>query len=546
MSGKTAHTPRIVFGAETEYGIFFTEEESNEPSDGLRQGFIIQTMLDAVDTLSDAIVDSGGDSILDARMHTKVEKSFNLTAHRELLHKYTPSSLRGMRQRRGFSGLFLLNGARFYQDMGHPEWSIPEVDNPMDGVLYQRIGDSVVNACRKIAEEDIRKKLGRAVFIRIDKNNSDGKGSSYAAHENYALVPKIFKRICRDRKGKVDFLTEIVIAFFVARQIITGSGKVGSEAGSSVPFQISQRADFITRVSNLGTTGDRGIINLRDSPYADPDIVRRFHVIVGDGNMSDISLYLKFGTAALFFMMMNEGFFDKEDSFLSVGLKDPVRAYHIVSRDLTLSHKLFFNDGKKKTALQVMQEIAVHMSQFVREKNLDADWQRVVTVLISTLEGLSENRHSHEFARSLDWVIKERILHSHQRRTGVDPLDPTCQLLALEYHNINPEEGLFHKLRQRGDILEMISDEKIIHMQDVPPQTTRAWLRSEIIRRYGCFVRTMNWNTVCFSNDIVLRIQTPYFGSKEDAGSLFSGDPPLEEFFSRAFHVGVDKLLITA
>ena len=43
----------------------------------------------------------------------------------------------------------------------------------------------------------------------------------------------------------------------------------------------------------------RPIVNTRDEPHANPDLFRRFHVILGDANMSPFATRLKIGTTAL-------------------------------------------------------------------------------------------------------------------------------------------------------------------------------------------------------------------------------------------------------
>ena len=93
--------------------------------------------------------------------------------------------------------------------------------------------------------------------IIIYKNNSDYKGHSYGAHENYLMSRNVpFQDI-------VDGLTP----FLVTRQPITGSGKVGAENGAAeTDYQISQRADFFETEVGLSTMVARPIINTRDEP----------------------------------------------------------------------------------------------------------------------------------------------------------------------------------------------------------------------------------------------------------------------------------------
>src|ERR1043165_8243793 len=82
--------------------------------------------------------------------------------------------------------------------------------------------------------------------------------------------------------------------FFVSRQVITGSGRVGiGQSGDHAGFQLSQRSDYIEVEVGLETTLKRGIINTRDEPHADADKYRRLHVIIGDATLAEWSTYLK-------------------------------------------------------------------------------------------------------------------------------------------------------------------------------------------------------------------------------------------------------------
>jgi proteasome accessory factor A len=56
-------------------------------------------------------------------------------------------------------------------------------------------------------------------------------------------------------------------------------------------------------------------------------------------------------------------------------------------------------------------------------------------------------------------------------------------LLDLQYHDINRDRGVFYKLQNRGLVERICDDADIDTAIDTPPQTTRARLRGEFIRR---------------------------------------------------------------
>src|ERR671933_508305 len=118
---------------------------------------------------------------------------------------------------------------------------------------------------------------GIAGKIFLFKNNTDSAGNSYGCHENYLV----------SRYGEFQRLADVLIPFFVTRQIICGAGKVLATPRGAV-YCIAQRAEHIWEGVSSATTRSRPIINTRDEPHADAERYRRLHVIVGDSNMSEV------------------------------------------------------------------------------------------------------------------------------------------------------------------------------------------------------------------------------------------------------------------
>src|SRR5512132_2291438 len=237
----------------------------------------------------------------------------------------------------GMANVILTNGARLYVDHAHPEYSTPEVTNPRDIVLWDKAGEHVMaEAARRAA------RVPGTSPIQLYKNNTDGKGASYGAHENYLM----------DRKTPFIEIIRGLIPFFVTRQVFAGAGRVGiGVEGRTQGFQLSSRADFFEVEVGLETTLKRPIINTRDEPHADADKYRRLHVIIGDANLAELSTYLKVGTTSLVLSMI-------ENRFISVDLsvENPVRALHAVSHDPTLQTVVPLRSGRKLTAVQLQME----------------------------------------------------------------------------------------------------------------------------------------------------------------------------------------------
>src|SRR5690242_16807847 len=227
----------------------------------------------------------------------------------------------------GMANVILPNGARLYVDHAHHEYSSPEVTNPLDVVRWDKAGELVMlEAARRVASMP-----GVNAPINLYKNNTDNKGASYGAHENY---------LCR-RDTPFAALVRHLVPFFTSRQVVCGAGRVGiGQDGRTPGFQIAQRADFFEVEVGLETTLKRPIVNTRDEPHADADRYRRLHVIIGDANLSEISTYLKVGTTALVLDMIEANYLNDD-----LGIAQPVRELHEISHDATLTHRIKLADG---------------------------------------------------------------------------------------------------------------------------------------------------------------------------------------------------------
>ena len=273
----------------------------------------------------------------------------------------------------GMANVILPNGARLYVDHAHPEYSTPEVTTPLDIVRWDKAGELVMAEAARLAAA----MPGVHASINLYKNNTDNKGVSYGAHENYLM----------SRATPFASIVRHLVPFFVSRQVICGAGRVGmGQDGRGAGFQISQRADFFEVEVGLETTLKRPIINTRDEPHADAERYRRLHVIIGDANLAEISTYFKVGTTSLVLAMI-------EDPLLAddLAVAHPIRELHEVSHDPSLKHRIRLVDGRRLTALQLQGEYLDRAKKFVDDRlGDDADeqtrdvlarWESVLTRL---------------------------------------------------------------------------------------------------------------------------------------------------------------------
>ena len=374
--------------------------------------------------------------------------------------------------------LILSNGARFYVDHAHPEYSSPETTNPRDCVIWDRAGERILNLSRSRAEA-VSPPEQR---ILIYKNNTDRKGNSYGTHENYLL----------DRKVPFARIVQNMMPFFVTRQIYTGAGKVGAENNAeSCDYQISQRADFLETEVGLETMHSRPIVNTRDEPHADPEKYRRLHVIVGDANMSEVANYLKTGTMAIVLSMVEDDFID-----VDLSIDGPVLAYRKVSRDLTCREPIKLKDGRTITAVDVQGEFLALADRYYRDHE-QAPWVRdVLTRWESTLARLASDPM--QLARELDWVIKRELIENYMSKHALAWTDSRVAMIDLQYHDIRPGKGLYYKIEESDAVDRIVTDDEIAKAMYDPPKDTRAYFRGMCLQRYADEIASASWDSVIF------------------------------------------------
>ncbi len=374
--------------------------------------------------------------------------------------------------------LILSNGARFYVDHAHPEYSSPETTNPRDCVIWDKAGERILNLSRSRAEAASPPEQR----ILIYKNNTDSKGNSYGTHENYLM----------DRRVPFARIVQHLMPFFVSRQIFTGSGKVGAENNTEhCDYQISQRADFLETEVGLETMHSRPIINTRDEPHADPEKYRRLHVIVGDANMSEVANYLKVGTMAIVLSMIEDDFIDRD-----LSLESPVPAYRKVSRDLACRETLKLKDGRSFTAVDLQREFLELAHGYYRDREHEPWVDDVMARWTSVLDRLA--RDPMNLDRELDWVIKRRLIETYMDKHELPWSDSRVAMIDLQYHDVRPGKGLYYKLEEADAVDRLITDDEVSKAIFDPPKDTRAYFRGMCLQKYSDEVVSASWDSVIF------------------------------------------------
>lgn len=365
------------------------------------------------------------------------------------------------------SNVFLRNGARLYLDVGsHPEYATPECDNLTELVTHDKAGERILEGLLVDAERRLHEE-GIAGDVYLFKNNTDSAGNSYGCHENYLVA----------RHGEFSRLADILIPFLVTRQLICGAGKVLQTPRGAV-YCVSQRAEHIWEGVSSATTRSRPIINTRDEPHADAERYRRLHVIVGDSNMSETTMLLKVGATDLVLRMIEAGTVIRD-----LTLENPIRAIREVSHDITGQRKVRLASGREASAIEVQREYYEKAVDFVDRRGIrTGNVEKVLELWGRTLDAI-EAEDLDRIGTEIDWVMKYKLIERYRAKHNMTMSNPRVAQIDLAYHDIHRRRGLYYLLERKGQAARICNDLKIFEGKSVPPQTTRARLRGDFIRR---------------------------------------------------------------
>jgi proteasome accessory factor A len=376
----------------------------------------------------------------------------------------------------------LTNGARFYVDHAHPEYSSPECSSPLQAVLYDAAGEEVLRRAMAAAWE----RYPDAPKIIVYKNNSDAKGNSYGTHENFLLSREVpFTEVVRG-----------IVPHLVTRQLFAGAGKVGVETtgfAEAPTYQISQRSEFFEALVGLETTLKRPLVNTRDEPHADAKRYRRLHLILGDANRSQVATFLKLGTTGLLLAMIEDGALNVD----GLTLADPVAAVRSISADPDLRGTVELSDGRRVRPLEIQVALFEATTKYVEAEGGSAlgsetqaadvleRWGRALEALGSDPESL---------AGTVDWIAKRRLLRGYAERHGLGPTDPKLRAMDLQYHDLRADRSL----ADRVGLEQLVGSKEVAAAVVDPPRTTRAFFRGTCLKRFPDEVTTANWDSLVF------------------------------------------------
>lgn len=381
------------------------------------------------------------------------------------------------------SDLIIYNGARFYNDHTHPEFSTGECLGLFELVAQDKAGERVVDICarRRTAM------LDRGT-VRMYKNNTDFEGHSYGCHENYLM----------DRAVPFERILAGLLPFFATRQIYCGAGKVGVEREDRAAiYQLSQRAEFFEVIASVDTMHKRPVVNTRDEPHADAARYRRLHVIVGDANMSEYATALKVGTTALVIDLI------EADCLPAYRLKDPIAAMKNIARDQTHEWLVEVEGAGNRLvpAVEIQDAFLTLARREFAGRDQETDW--VLAAWDDVLEKL--RRDPMDLVGTCDWVTKKWLIDRFcdEENLAWDNPDDLfwMQSQDLEYSNVDRDAGLYYLLESQGYMVRLVGDDEIATAMSEPPSGTRAYFRGRSLEKFGEYVSSINWDRIVFKHN---------------------------------------------
>lgn len=476
-----------VVGIETEYGITDPADPGANPI--LLSSQLVDACREAAGSATARWDYGGEDPLMDLRgmrrerRYATADLLTDAPEYSEVHRGVTLRRRRGSWEDPAHLNAVLPNGARFYVDHAHPEYSGPEVTSARDATVWDSAGDRVaLAAAAQLASTGQR--------VDLYKNNVDGKGASYGTHENFLV----------DRAVPFELLSTRLMPHLVTRVLYIGAGRVGlGQRGEEPGFQMSQRADYVEAEVGLETTLRRPLVNTRDEPHADRAKWRRLHLIVGDANCMEVPVFLKVGTTSLVLAAIEAG----DERLDALALSDPVAEVAPVSRDLTLAHRLTLASGERATALEVQRALVGICRDHSRSSEDEAvleRWERVLDAL---------GRDIASAAREVEWVAKLQLLARMRERYGtVDEHGHAVpapwsddRIAAADVQWSLLGTGLAARLSAAGQVERLTTDDEVAAAMTTPPRTTRAWLRGRVVAARPDLVDAASWSTVVLDRD---------------------------------------------
>jgi proteasome accessory factor A len=180
------------------------------------------------------------------------------------------------------------------------------------------------------------------------------------------------------------------------------------------------------------------------------------------------------GTTGLVLQLIEDG---HAPTGLAVG--EPVETLRELSRDQERQWIVMLESGKSISAIDIQAAFLEAAGKHYRGQDQETDW--VLREWASVLHDLRDGDYTKLVGR-LDWASKLWLLDSFRAEEHIAWDDPILRSLDLEYHNLDPQRGLYFGLEEEGRALRLTTGKAVELAQAGPPRNTRAFGRGELVR----------------------------------------------------------------
>lgn len=366
----------------------------------------------------------------------------------------------------GIARVWHSNGGCSYIDTGrHPEHATPECRTIRDVVRFNKAGERLAASIFEYPRNaDFRILLFKN---NVGINEFGGIEFYFGCHENYLTYGTNAMR---------GDSASAFIPFLITRQIFDGSGWWSSKDS----FFFSPRALCITRAFSDGTTGDRGIINSKG--LGDVGYLKRLHLILGDANILEFSLYLKIGTTALVLALIESGMAPVFPcSWAATDMQNLSRAYDPFAPLIAVNNRGYVSAFDIQSCYAEMVRKELSRGEFESEET-EVELKDVMRCWEQTLNAI--------YARDTEWMIG-RIDHATKKFLGDQAMarrtldnqqeeNRILKDLDILYHGAT-ERSLQERMNTRWHDRRIVSEQEILDAMICPPARTRASYRSAYI-----------------------------------------------------------------
>ena len=415
-------------------------------------------------------------------------------------------------------------GGRYYIDtQSHPEFATPECTS-LDELVGQILAGRKVYA-DAAASVDTSQANGVRELILVGNDYAQTESeflieSFGGLHENY-LVENGKDNLLLHALLKYDNLTteeehaEAIFASQLATRVVyTGNGYLSFKDGQYT-FFLSSRLPFIAHFKSAMTLRTRPLLQKRDEPHLYGDAKEhsfRWHVIAGNPNVSQVAMFLTFGTTNLLLRFAEEA----PELFLKLpALADPVKALKTINADIHCDVKLLCTDGVWRTAVQLQQVYRKAIAAYILNVSGDPDYvvaqnEKVLALWDANLKQLAEDPLAIDGLR--DWSLKRALFQERLTKWDVDTdemvpkkIQRKLYYLDMLYHMVSalPESAEVRRVQER--LLTPVVSEGVVKGQiagppgqlDFPP--IRSWARGNLIElmdTHGLKITLINWEVM--------------------------------------------------